>query len=359
MAVGPSRRSGGLRCGHRREVESPRFALRSQAADARGRRSSRQELSDRCGRQRLHSGRFPRPATDRGDWCASSLVVDQRRQDVANKALIAPFQRTASLVPFAFARRSARDFKPLYGIKLEGQGILEQLGADGEIKHATLTDSEYSVQLNTYAKMLGINRKMMINDDLGAFSKSRPSSATWRSRRTRSCRSDDPRPGGSFYGASNSFSGSALSLTSLKTQYNLFLAQTDAGGYPISVMPDRMLCPAALGFDMRANLNSEYVVSGNTTAAGGETRSTASSTTCWRLLGCRTRTSRVQARPLTSCSAIRTSWRPSWLPTSTAKTARRSVEADELQQARNGIPLLLGLRVRHRAKVGVVKSAGA
>ena len=199
----------------------------------------------------------------------SSLSLTSVVKDVANKALIAPFQRTASLVPFAFARRSARDFKPLYGIKLEGQGILEQLGADGEIKHATLTDSEYSVQLNTYAKMLGINRKMMINDDLGAFLQvaSILGDMAFKAHEKLAAQTI-LAPGGSFYGATNSFSGSALSLTSLKTQYNLFLAQTDADGYPISVMPDRMLCPAALGFDMRANLNSEYVVSGNTTAAG-------------------------------------------------------------------------------------------
>jgi hypothetical protein len=45
----------------------------------------------------------------------------------------------------------------------------EELGPTGEIKHGTLGQESFTRQAKTYAKMLGITRTDIINDDLGAF----------------------------------------------------------------------------------------------------------------------------------------------------------------------------------------------
>jgi hypothetical protein len=135
--------------------------------------------------------------------------------------------------------------------RMTGDFELEKANANNELPGGTLSEESSSIQADTYGKMFQLTRKMIINDDLGAFL-------------------DIPRRMGqgaalalekvyftallanasSFFGSGNSnyISGAAtaLSLTSLGTAVQTFLQQTDGDGNPISVMPKYLLVPPAL-----------------------------------------------------------------------------------------------------------------
>jgi len=65
--------------------------------------------------------------------------------------------------------RPAPDFREREGLRpyLKG-GRLEQVGPDGEIKHAAIDKDTYPFQVKTFAKMFAVTRQTIINDDIGA-----------------------------------------------------------------------------------------------------------------------------------------------------------------------------------------------
>ncbi len=67
-------------------------------------------------------------------------------------------------------RRSARDFRPINGLELSGFGTLPEVLEAGEIKSGTFKARKESYAVKTFAKMFGLSRQAIINDDLGAFS---------------------------------------------------------------------------------------------------------------------------------------------------------------------------------------------
>ena len=43
------------------------------------------------------------------------------------------------------------------------------MGADGQLEHGEWDDQKYTVAADTYGKIVGLDRKHLINDDLNAF----------------------------------------------------------------------------------------------------------------------------------------------------------------------------------------------
>jgi hypothetical protein len=72
--------------------------------------------------------------------------------------------------PLRIARiKPVRNFHTHTTVSLTGALQYTEVGAAGEIKHGTLDDMTYTNQAGTYASMLAITRKDIINDDLGAL----------------------------------------------------------------------------------------------------------------------------------------------------------------------------------------------
>ena len=67
------------------------------------------------------------------------------------------------------AVRSVSDFKQVTAFRLNASLEYEEVGAAGEIKHGSVSQESYTMEAKTYAKMLALTRKDIINDDLGAF----------------------------------------------------------------------------------------------------------------------------------------------------------------------------------------------
>lgn len=89
--------------------------------------------------------------------------------NVANKEILSGYMEEDSTWREISTIRSVQNFQQYTSYRMLDSLEYEEIGAGGEIKHGTLGQESYTRQAKTYAKMLGITRTDIINDDLGAF----------------------------------------------------------------------------------------------------------------------------------------------------------------------------------------------
>ncbi len=89
--------------------------------------------------------------------------------NASNKVLAEAYQTFPSVAKQIAKKLTANDFKSHTGYRLTGDAVLKQLAPTGEIRHGQLDESSYPYSINTYARMFGITRTDIINDDLSAF----------------------------------------------------------------------------------------------------------------------------------------------------------------------------------------------
>lgn len=89
--------------------------------------------------------------------------------NVANKMLLEGFteenddwRQVADIKPVS-------DFKTVTSYRMLDDMEYEKIGPNGEIPHGKVGEESFTRSADTYAKMLGITRTQIINDDLGAF----------------------------------------------------------------------------------------------------------------------------------------------------------------------------------------------
>jgi ribosomal protein S4 len=176
--------------------------------------------------------------------------------NVAHKKLLQSFKAQPVIATKLCSSGDLNDFKENDRFRLTDVGDLLPVAADGEIKDGGLVEETAKNQLDTYGKKFCLTRKMIINDDLGAFMKV-PTAMGNRAARlidqlffsrllSNPVQSDNKAL---FHTAhKNLISGatSALGSDSLKKAIQLFLDQVDADGQPISVEPKYLLVPTAL-----------------------------------------------------------------------------------------------------------------
>jgi len=69
----------------------------------------------------------------------------------------------------SLAGRNVSDFKTVTSYRLVGKDQYEQVAPSGELKHGTLGEESFTNKADTYGLMLSIDRRDIINDDLGAI----------------------------------------------------------------------------------------------------------------------------------------------------------------------------------------------
>lgn len=208
---------------------------------------------------RLEGMSVPRTFDNVGIKAAFSTVsLPGILSNVAQKKLLQAYRAQPIIATRLCTSADLSDFKENQRFRLTDIGDLKPVGADGEIKDGGVSEEKAVNQLDTYAKKFCLTRKMIINDDLGAFLKV-PTAMGNRAARlvdqlffTRLLANPTMPDGKPLFAAShkNLLSGaaSALSADSLKKAIQLFLNQTDADGQPISVEPSILLVPTALKF---------------------------------------------------------------------------------------------------------------
>lgn len=90
---------------------------------------------------------------------------------VTNKTLRSAYEAyPQTFKPFC-RQASAADFKAIKRVQLGEAPKLLKVNEDGEFKRGTITEGRESYSIATYGRVVGITRQVVINDDLGAFTR--------------------------------------------------------------------------------------------------------------------------------------------------------------------------------------------
>ncbi len=99
----------------------------------------------------------------------STHTITTMLTTTGNKMLLEGF----NLLPQSWRQvasvKTVSDFKAVTMFRMNADLEYEEVGPGGAIKHGTVSQESYSIQVKTYAKMLALTRQDIINDDLGAF----------------------------------------------------------------------------------------------------------------------------------------------------------------------------------------------
>lgn len=186
----------------------------------------------------------------------STISLPGILSNVANKKLLQSYEAQPIIATKLCTSGDLNDFKEADRFRLTDMGDLLPVAADGEIKEGGLVEESAKNQIDTFAKKFCLTRKMIINDDLGAFLKV-PVAMGNRAARLidqlffkRLLANPNQADGKALFHANhkNLLTGatSALSADSLKKAIQLYLDQVDADGQPIAVEPRYLVVPTAL-----------------------------------------------------------------------------------------------------------------
>lgn len=187
--------------------------------------------------------------------------------NVQNKFLLAGYTAIDGTWRLVCAMRPVKDFKPTLEAPLLGDYVYQQVGPDGELKHAVMGDQKFSNQANTYGRIHTITRQDIINDDLGALTviplrlgrgaglklnlvfwtlflnpgNADDGNAFWNTSGNPA--THGAAPSGQSTAGANYFTGAATNLQSsaLQTALAMFRNQVDPNGQPIGVSPAVLL----------------------------------------------------------------------------------------------------------------------
>lgn len=225
-------------------------------------------------------------ATNLLDLCRAALQIDGREAtggrdgviraalstyslpvalgDAVNKLLFEAYTEAPAAWRSFAAIKSATDFKDHVGVRPSQTSDLDELPRGGEIKHGSIEEATYKFSIDTFAKMLSIDRRDIINDDLSMFDD------TARSLGRAAMRSLNDLvfnvlldSDGTFFKASNANYDegvdTALSVESLRIGVSRMLSQRDKENRNLDIQPRTLLVPPELQHTAKTLLESEYL----------------------------------------------------------------------------------------------------
>ncbi len=170
--------------------------------------------------------------------------------NVANKFLLEGFFSVERVWRSICAVRNVSDFKTVTSYRLIGKDQYEQVAPGGELKQGTLGEETYTNKADTYGLMLTIDRRDIINDDMGAIT-----TVPRKLGRGSGLKINDVfwtafMNNAAFFSAGNknfvSGADTALGIDGLTKGEVAFMDLVDSDGKPTGVMPAIMLVPTAL-----------------------------------------------------------------------------------------------------------------
>lgn len=177
--------------------------------------------------------------------------------EVANKTLRQAYEAyPRTFLPFS-RRRSATDFKNILAVQLGEAPSLKQVNEKGEFTYGSIAESKETYRLKTFGRIVAINRQVLINDDLNAFTRVPASfgvaAATLESDIVWEIITSNPVMGDGVtlfhtnHANLNTGSGSALSLTALGAAMAAMAKQKGLDGTTVlNIQPRYLVVPVAL-----------------------------------------------------------------------------------------------------------------
>lgn len=183
----------------------------------------------------------------------STMTLVDVFEDSSNKFLLAGYESQNTTWQEIVRIRPVSDFKVHNMYRLVSKGAYHQIGIDGQLEHGTWDEQKYTLQADTYGKIVGLDRRHIINDDLDVFATIMTSLGVESARAIEesvyllllssltALFPTDNSNGNYIAGAAT-----ALSIDALSTAQTIFENQVDADNAPILHSPDRILCGTAL-----------------------------------------------------------------------------------------------------------------
>ena len=180
----------------------------------------------------------------------SSIDIGGILSNVTNKFLLEGFFSVERTWRNITAVRNVSDFKTVTSYRLIGKDQYEKVAPGGELKHGTLGEQSYTNKADTYGLLLSIDRRDIVNDDLGAIT-----TVPRKLGRGSGLKINDVfwsifMNNAAFFAAGNNNyltgADTALGIDGLTKSEVAFLNQVDPDGKPIGIMPAVILAPTAL-----------------------------------------------------------------------------------------------------------------
>jgi phage major head subunit gpT-like protein len=214
-----------------------------------------------------------KPAELRAAQGPSTFDLSGILSAAANKFIVQHFMGVENVWQEMAAIRSVTDFKAVTTYSLTGDFTYRKLEPGGEITHGTAGEVSYTNQADTFARMFAIDRRDIINDDLGAFT-----GILKRMGRGGALAINHEfwtllfQQRATFFTAArgNAASGadSVLSIDGLTAAEILFLSMTDPDGKPLGLAPAKLVVPVNLKRTALGLMNSTAVMTVQETTAG-------------------------------------------------------------------------------------------
>jgi hypothetical protein len=90
---------------------------------------------------------------------------------VTNKTLRNAYETAPRTYPAIARRTTVADFKLVHRLQLGEAPQLERVNQSGEFKRGTIGEAQETYRIETFGKVIGITRQVLINDDLDAFTR--------------------------------------------------------------------------------------------------------------------------------------------------------------------------------------------
>lgn len=194
----------------------------------------------------------------------STQILPTALGNTAHKIMLEAYEEAPSTWRSFATVRSAANFKPTSAIRPSLNGRLEQVTPGGELKHSYLTEFAKEFKIDTFGKILRVDRRDIINDDLGIFDD------VVRAFGRMSMRSLNDlvyevllANAGSHFstGNANYMAGAdtALAFASLDSAIGKMAQQRDADGNDLDLRPAVLLVPPELRTTATALIESEFI----------------------------------------------------------------------------------------------------
>ncbi len=180
----------------------------------------------------------------------STIDIGGILSNVANKFLLEGFFSVERTWRNITAVRNVSDFKTVTSYRLVGKDQYEIVAPGGELKHGTLGEEQYTNKADTYGLLLAIDRRDIINDDLGAIT-----TVPRKLGRGSGLKINDVfwsifMANTDFFKAANknflSGADTVLSIDGLTKAEVAFMDQVDGDGKPLGMLPAILLVPTSL-----------------------------------------------------------------------------------------------------------------
>lgn len=184
--------------------------------------------------------------------------------DAANKVLFEAYTETPATWRAFASVKSCKDFKEHTGVRPSQTGDLEEIPPGGEFKHGSISEALFKYAVDTFGKMLSIDRRDIVNDDLSLFDD------TARSLGRSAMRSVSDfvyktllANAGAFFDAANGNydegAETELSATSLAVGIARMMAQRDDENRDLDIRARTLLVPPELQQTAKELLQSDFI----------------------------------------------------------------------------------------------------